>query len=109
MGGGVGGGGAEGGVALAARPAEGLRILDPLPPCGRAVPRRTPSRAIDRRTRGRLPLGGTVPHELTCISGPFEAFLQTKNRPGRSGSLPMNPALALLKTYTHHYSLPFSN
>src|SRR5260370_17357534 len=55
---------AEGRVAVAVRAAEGLRVLDPLPPCSRAVPPRAPCRATDRRTRGGLPPGGAVPQRL---------------------------------------------
>src|SRR5260370_24143264 len=55
---------AEGRVAVAVRAAEGLRVLDPLPPCSRAVPRGAPCRATNRRTRGGLPPGGAVPQRL---------------------------------------------
>ena len=52
---------AEGRTAVAARSAEGLRVLDPLSLCDRPLPRRAAGLAPARRPAGRLPLRRAVP------------------------------------------------
>jgi dipeptide transport system ATP-binding protein len=56
---------AQGRIALAAEPAQGLRLLDPLPACHRPLPRRKAAAARSWRAAGRVPLCRKLSHCVT--------------------------------------------
>ena len=65
---------AQGRAALAARSAEGLRVLDPLPLRDRPLPRRAPAVAARRRASRRLPLRRALPRARGGVTADDHAF-----------------------------------
>ena len=65
---------AQGRAALAARSAEGLRVLDPLPLRDRPLPRRAPAVAPSRRAARRLPLRRALPRARGGVTADDHAF-----------------------------------